>query len=101
MRGNKKNEHEIGLLDRFERETNDIIIYANYFPDLKKEILGLINSINSTIFPIIISQSREKELEGSDLEDIRIRTLALSRSFSKVLVKISNEVEKQIQKLEN
>lgn len=99
-RGNRTSPIYKEFIEKFQQEVNNATVYANYFPNLKNEILDNLNRITDALAPLSLLVAEERSLEEDTFDNIGKKTLDVSLEFSDIARKIANKVEKQIQTLE-
>ena len=99
-KGDRNDEKYKEFMRRFSEEENAATIYANFFPDQKKEILDTLQNIAVVTEPLSVSFLKGQAVDENTLDELVSKTLEVSMAFSDLTRKIADEVEKQIQKLE-
>lgn len=99
-KGDRNDEKYKEFVRRFSEEEKNATIYANFFPDQKKEILDTLQNIAVVTEPLSVLFLKGQALDENTLEELGFKTLEVSLAFSDLTRKIADEVEKQIQKLE-
>ena len=99
-KGDRNDEKYKEFMRRFSEEENAATIYANFFPNQKKEILDTLKNINVATEPLFVLFSKEQTLDENTFDEIGFKTFEVSSDFYDLTRKIADEVEKQIQKLE-
>lgn len=99
-KGDRNSEKYKEFVRRFSEEEKNATIYANFFPDQKKEILDTLQNIAVVTEPLSVSFLKGQAVDENTLDELVSKTLEVSMAFSDLTRKIADEVEKQIQKLE-
>ena len=99
-KGDRNDEKYKEFMRRFSEEENAATIYANFFPNQKKEILDTLKNINVATEPLFVLFSKGQTLDENTFDEIGFKTFEVSSDFYDLTRKIADEVEKQIQKLE-
>ena len=99
-KGDRNDEEYKEFMRKFSQEENAATIYANFFPNQKKEILDTLKNINVATEPLFVLFSKEQTLDENTFDEIGFKTFEVSSDFYDLTRKIADEVETQIQKLE-
>ena len=99
-KGDRNSDKYKEFVRRFSEEEKNATIYANFFPDQKKEILDTLHNIADVTEPLSVPFLKGQALDEKTLDELFFNTLEVSIAFSNLTRKIADEVEKQIQKLE-
>lgn len=100
VQGDSNDEKYKEFMKSFNEAENNAAIYANFFPNQKKEILDTLQNIHVVTEPLLIAFLKGQTLAGNTLDELGFKTLEVSSRFYDLTRKIADEVENQIQKLE-